>query len=146
MARKRAYQTTRRLFHEQYLALLGMVGGSHLLYADPDPFLHVNADPDPIFYFYADPDPASPPPHQSDANLRPLVFRPSTAPFEPLKLLIFDFNADPDPAFHSSVDPDPDLAFQNNADPVRNPAFAGPTSRLYHRRTQKHNTWHNFSN
>ncbi len=31
-------------------------------------------------------------------------------PFEPLKLMNFDFNADPDPAFHSSPDPDLDPA------------------------------------
>jgi hypothetical protein len=40
--------------------------------------------------------------------------RPSTAPFEPLKLLNFDFNADPDPAFNSNADPDP--AFKNDED------------------------------
>jgi hypothetical protein len=53
----------------------------------------------------ADSDPA---PHQSDANLRPLVCRPSKFilslhcelpghHFEPLKLPNFDFNTDPDP-------------------------------------------------
>ncbi len=46
--------------------------------ADPDPAFHFNADPDPSFHYNADPDPA---PHQSDGNLRPLVFRPSRAPF-----------------------------------------------------------------
>ncbi len=40
--------------------------------------LHLNADPDPAFHFTADPEPAL---HQSDANLRPLVYRPSPAPF-----------------------------------------------------------------
>jgi hypothetical protein len=38
----------------------------------------LNADPFPTLYFYPDPDPA---PHQSDAYLRPLVYRPSRAPF-----------------------------------------------------------------
>ncbi len=37
--------------------------------ADPP---HFNADPDPIFDFKVDPDP-----HQSDVNLRPVVYRPS---------------------------------------------------------------------
>ncbi len=53
-----------------------------------DPAIHINADPDPAFNFNADPDPAfhvnadsDPAPHQSDGNLRPLVYRPSTAPF-----------------------------------------------------------------
>jgi hypothetical protein len=45
-------------------------------------FFHLNADldMDATFHFNADllPDPA---PHQSDANLQPLAFRPSTAPF-----------------------------------------------------------------
>jgi hypothetical protein len=80
---------------------------------------HVNAVPDmdTSFHINVNPDPA---PHQSDANLRPLIYRASTAPFraappastvsghappklhfEPLQLLNFDFNADLDPAFHS---------------------------------------------
>jgi hypothetical protein len=48
--------------------------------AYPDPAFHFNADPDPAFHFNAnaDPDPA---PNQSDANLRPLVYRTSRAPF-----------------------------------------------------------------
>jgi hypothetical protein len=64
-------------------------------YADPDPAFpfsadldptllfnaargtfHFNADPDPTFHFNADPDLA---PHQSDANLRPLVYRSGSA-------------------------------------------------------------------
>ncbi len=45
---------------------------------NPDPSFHFNVDPDPTFYFDADPDPA---PHQSDVNLRPLVYRPSLASF-----------------------------------------------------------------
>ncbi len=36
------------------------------------------ADPYPTFHFDADPEPA---PHRSDANLRPLVYRPSIAKF-----------------------------------------------------------------
>ncbi len=52
--------------------------------ADPDPApnpypaLRFNADPDPALHFNADPDPA---PLQNDGNLRPLVYRPSRAPF-----------------------------------------------------------------
>ncbi len=37
---------------------------------------HVSADPDPTFHFNADPDLA---PNQSDANLRPLVYRSTSA-------------------------------------------------------------------
>jgi hypothetical protein len=82
---------------------------------------HFYADPDPAFGFNADPDPA---PHQSDENLRPLVYRPFgihfkpprlhcerprpfTPHFEPLKPLHFDLNADLDP----------DSASRNNSDP-----------------------------
>jgi hypothetical protein len=39
--------------------------------ADPDPTLHFSADPDRAFHFTANPDSA---PHQSDANLQPLVY------------------------------------------------------------------------
>jgi hypothetical protein len=49
---------------------------------DPDPCCCDHpADPDPTFYFngYPDPDP-DPVPHQIVANLRPLVYKPSTAP------------------------------------------------------------------
>ncbi len=42
-----------------------------------DPY-HFIADPDPAFHLNADPDPA---PHQSDEDLRPLVYGPSRAPF-----------------------------------------------------------------
>jgi hypothetical protein len=75
--------------------------------------IYFNADL--AFYFNADPDPA---PHQSDADLRPLVYRPPGFRFEPilyasilsvhgppwfrfepLKLMNFDCNADRDPAF-----------------------------------------------
>jgi hypothetical protein len=45
-------------------------------------------DLDLTFQFDADPDVDPAPPHQSDANLRPLVYRtgPSTAQFEPPRL------------------------------------------------------------
>jgi hypothetical protein len=48
--------------------------------ADPYPTFLVGADayPDPTSHSDADPDPA---PNQSDVNLRPLVYRPSTAHF-----------------------------------------------------------------
>ncbi len=66
-----------------------------------------------IYNFDADPNRVS---HQSDENLRPWVYRPSTAPFEPSRLhfelhgppwlhfepsqlLNFNLDADPDPAF-----------------------------------------------
>ncbi len=41
---------------------------------NPDPAYHFNSDPDPAFHYNADTDPA---PHQSDGNLRPLVYRRS---------------------------------------------------------------------
>jgi hypothetical protein len=50
----------------------------HQFNADPGPVFHSDADhdADPAFHFNADPDPdPDPPPHQSDANLRPLVYR-----------------------------------------------------------------------
>jgi hypothetical protein len=43
----------------------------------PDPSFLNDTDPDPVFYFDADPDPNPSP--QSDANLRPMVYRPSIA-------------------------------------------------------------------
>jgi hypothetical protein len=46
----------------------GVVADSHHFKADPD-------HPDPAFHFIADLDPA---PHQCDANLRPLVYRPAS--------------------------------------------------------------------
>ncbi len=84
----------------------------------PYPSFHFNADPDPIFHLNADPDP-----HQSDANLRPLVYptlqalisklnasivrvsQSSRLHFEPLRLLNFDFNADADPDYQNSAVP-----------------------------------------
>jgi hypothetical protein len=48
----------------------------------PDLAVQLNAVPDPTFHFNADPDPDSDPTaHQSDANLRPLVWTPCRAPF-----------------------------------------------------------------
>jgi hypothetical protein len=61
------------------LALVGL--DPHHFNADPDPAFHFNEDPDPAFYFNVDTDP-NPAPHQSDGNLRPLVYRPSKVPFE----------------------------------------------------------------
>jgi hypothetical protein len=56
--------------------------------SDPDPAFHFNADQHPTFPFNADQDPAfpfnagpEPDPHQGDANLRPLTYRPSRPPF-----------------------------------------------------------------
>jgi hypothetical protein len=46
----------------------------------PDPAFHFNADPDPAFYLNVDPDP-DPVPHQRNANLRPLAYRPFKYPF-----------------------------------------------------------------
>ncbi len=46
--------------------------------ADPGPAIHFNADPDPDPDSEPDPDPA---PVQRDGNMRPLDYRPSTAPF-----------------------------------------------------------------
>jgi hypothetical protein len=45
---------------------------------DPDPSFHFDVDLDQTYYFDADPDPVL---HPSDANLRLLVYRPSTDPF-----------------------------------------------------------------
>jgi hypothetical protein len=101
-----------------FFTLFYGVADSHHFNADPDP------NPNPTFHFNANPD-LDLDPHQSDANLRALVFRPFTASFlslnasivsvhgpprlhfETLKLLNFDNNADPDPAFHSYEDQDP---------------------------------------
>jgi hypothetical protein len=50
------------------------------LNSDPDPAFQINVDPDLVFQFNAVPD-SDLAPHQSDANLRPLVYRPYRAPF-----------------------------------------------------------------
>jgi hypothetical protein len=71
-----------------------------MILADPNPFFHFNAD--------AEPDAA---PHQSDANLRPLVYRPSRPP---LAFIL---------SFHASI-----LSIHG---PLRlhfEPAFADPDS------------------
>jgi hypothetical protein len=77
-------------------------------------------------------------PHQPDANLRRIVYRPSRAPFcapnvsvhgpprlhfKPLRLMNFAFNADPDPdpAFPSNADLDP--ASKINAEPDLQPCI-----------------------
>jgi hypothetical protein len=72
-----------------------------------DPNCSLSADPDPIFRFDVDPETDSGHvPHQSDANWRPLVYRPSTVPFLASS---FDTDADPDPASPNDaiLDPDP---------------------------------------
>jgi hypothetical protein len=51
--------------------------------ADPDPSFRFDADQDPIVHIDSGPDPA---PFQGDANLRPLISRPFTAPIEPPRL------------------------------------------------------------
>ncbi len=93
---------------------------------DPYPSLHFDADPDLSFHFHADMDP-DPDPHQSNAILRPLVYRSFTNHssilslhviiasvhgaqwdhYESSQLLNFYFNADPDPASHDYADPGP---------------------------------------
>jgi hypothetical protein len=57
-----------------------------MILADLDPFLHFNA--------YAELDP-----RQSDANMRPLVYRPSTAPFMSLHATILSVHGSPWPHF-----------------------------------------------
>jgi hypothetical protein len=64
------------------------VADPHHLDADPDLAFHSHEDPDPTFHSDEDPDPifhseedSDPVPYQSDANLRPLVYRSSSAPF-----------------------------------------------------------------
>jgi hypothetical protein len=52
--------------------LLCESGNRFLLFADPDPAFHLDANLDP------DPDPAF---HEGYANLRPIAYRPSRAPF-----------------------------------------------------------------
>jgi hypothetical protein len=63
---------------------VGRVADPHDFNADPDPAFHFNADTDTYtaFHFDADPD-HDPIPHLSDANLRPFIYGPSSAPFEP---------------------------------------------------------------
>ncbi len=61
------------------------VTNSHQGDVDPDTTFHFGADPDLSFHFDADSERTfqfdmDPDPHQSDANLRPLICRPSMAP------------------------------------------------------------------
>ncbi len=62
------------------------VADPHHINADPNPAFHDKSDPDPAVHYKSDPDPAvhfnadtDPVPHQSDGNLRPLVYKPSRA-------------------------------------------------------------------
>ncbi len=58
------------------------VSDPHHFNADPDQAFCFNADPDPAFHFIVDPNPyPDPAPHQGDANLRPLAYRPSRSLF-----------------------------------------------------------------
>jgi hypothetical protein len=63
------------------------VADPHHFDGNPDPTILFDADPKPTFPFGADPDP-DPAPHQSDANLRQLTYRPSTDPFLTLQASI----------------------------------------------------------
>ncbi len=66
------------------------MGDPHHFNADPDPAFQLYANPDPASHFNANPDPAfhlnanldlDLDPHQSDENLRSLVYGPSRALF-----------------------------------------------------------------
>jgi hypothetical protein len=91
----------------------------HHVDANPDPTFLFD-DPDPTCQFNADPNSRSCSSSRGDANLRPLVWRPSMAPFEdsicerphdsifePSHLLNIDIDADQDPDVAFDVDPDP---------------------------------------
>ncbi len=78
-----------------------------------------------------------------DANPRPLVHRPSAAPFmsihssprlhfEPVKLQNFDLNADPDSPFRSSADQDSDKISNYSADQ------SGSATRTFYLFTKTH--------
>jgi hypothetical protein len=54
---------------------------THHCNANPASSFHFNADPDPTFNFNADP--VFFVPHQSDENLRSLVYKPQRLYFEP---------------------------------------------------------------
>ncbi len=107
--------------------------------ADPDPNFYFDADPDPDFHFDADTDPV---PHQSDPDLRPMVYRTSTALYfdpprlhcEPPQVLNFYFDPDTEPAstvlrnlirFPKWYPP------CNNAPAPRPPAPPPPPSRVF---------------
>jgi hypothetical protein len=96
---------------------LGRVSDPHHLNADPDSAFHFKADMDPAFYFNADPYPAShfnadpdpainlnavpdPAPHQGDANLRPLAYRPSMPLFKPPPPPFLGVHSPPRPRLH----------------------------------------------
>ncbi len=57
------------------------VADPHHFSADPDPAFYSNADPDPIHLFNLMRIWGDSTPHQSDGNLWPLVYRPSTTSF-----------------------------------------------------------------
>ncbi len=106
------------------------VADPHHLNADSDLAFHFTADQDPTGHVYADPDHA---PHESEANLRPLVYRPSRAPFlastastalhcsfwasKALEFWLFD------PAFHLNEDKDPVPASQTMRILICNPVL-----------------------
>ncbi len=56
------------------------IADPHHLSAHPDPAFHINVDPDPAYQFNMVPD-SDLAPHLSDANLRPLFYRPAKAQF-----------------------------------------------------------------
>jgi hypothetical protein len=60
-----------------YTSYLNRVSDPHHCSPDAEPAFHLYVDPDPdqAFHFNVDPDP-DPAPHQGDANLRPLAYRP----------------------------------------------------------------------
>ncbi len=90
---------------------------------------HLNVDPDPAFHFNPDPDPV---PHQGDANLRPLVYRPTTVyvglHFEPPRPS-FELQWPSAVPFWASKDPKFRLycgsgsSFQTNRDPDPKPCW-----------------------
>jgi hypothetical protein len=69
------YYACRVMYH-----ITHRVADLHHFNAELDPAFHFDADSDLALLFNEDPDP-DPAPHQSNANLRPLVYRPSRAPF-----------------------------------------------------------------
>ncbi len=75
------------------------VADPHHFNVDPDPFFHLNVNPDLTFSVNVDPDP-DPASHQSDANLRPLVYRLSWDAFS-LHASIVSVHGPPRPRFES---------------------------------------------
>ncbi len=87
------------------------VSDPHHFNADPDPAFHFNADPDLVFHVNVDPD-LDPDPHQGDANLRPLVYRPSRPSFGLRTLQAFIWSTEP-PGLHLVSKPSrPSFGFQ----------------------------------